>query len=390
MSKLFKYLLCAFAALSFAACEGHVDNPEPDDPEPEKPVDGKDNVPEGVLRIFADKTEISADGNEEVTFTVMFGSEDVSNAKTLQLVRTFDGKDKYMARGVNKFSTVTAGTYTFRAEYYYGGNHKTDNEVEIVAEQFFTGDEKNYRRRYFGTLFTSTGCTYCPVTSKGLKDLQAEMPGEISVAAFHSDFGGVADPMTITETAEFTSALGGFTGLPTFFWNMRPESVVNGGANKNILAESLAKEQEAYDTYSGVAVETMIDGESSLLTVNVGVTSNKPSVFRYLVLLVEDDIPAVGEYEQSGNGKMDDYIHYNAVRDVLTDARGDKLNDNLPLSVGVEARATVYAELAPEWKQENMRVIVAALSSEDGGYNWTVNNVNECKVGGDAPYLYEE
>jgi hypothetical protein len=43
-------------------------------------------VPEGVLRIFADKTEISADGNDEVTFTVMFGSEDVSNAKTLQLI----------------------------------------------------------------------------------------------------------------------------------------------------------------------------------------------------------------------------------------------------------------------------------------------------------------
>jgi hypothetical protein len=42
------------------------------------------------------------------------------------------------------------------------------------------------------------------------------------------------------------------------------------------------------------------------------------------------------------------------------------------------------------WKAENMRVIAAGLTSEDGGYNWTVNNVNECKVGESAPYIYAE
>ena len=376
--KLARYILSAISFIALAACSGTVD--------PDSGTETKDpmkDVPEGVLRIFADKTEIFADGNDEVTFTVMFGSEDVSNAKTLQLIRNFNGDEKYMAYGANKFSTVTAGTYTFSAKYYYAGNNYTDNSVTVEAKPFFNGEEKNYKRQYLGTLFTSTGCNSCPLAAKGLKQLQADNPGEIILAAFHADMV-VPDPMTIAETYEFQTALGGFQGLPAFFWNMREESYTGGSA----FSESFAEEKDAYDTYSGVAVETTYDEGSSKLDVNIGITSNVPSVFRYMVILVEDDIPAKGEYEQ--NGQNENYVHYNVVRKVLTNVTGEKINDNLPLTVGVEVKASKSVELSKDWKPENMRVIVAAMTSEDGGYNWTVNNVNECKVGGSVSYLYEE
>ena len=376
--KLARYILSAISFIALSACSGTVD--------PDSGTETKDpmkDVPEGVLRIFADKTEISADGNDEVTFTVMFGSEDVSNAKTLQLIRNFNGDEKYMAYGANKFSTVTAGTYTFSAKYYYAGNNYTDNSVTVEAKPFFNGEEKNYKRQYLGTLFTSTGCSSCPLAAKGLKQLQADNPGEIILAAFHADMV-VPDPMTIAETYEFQTALGGFQGLPAFFWNMREESYTGGSA----FTESFAEEKDAYDTYSGVAVETTYDEGSSKLDVNIGITSNVPSVFRYMVILVEDDIPAKGEYEQ--NGQNENYVHYNVVRKVLTNVTGEKINDNLPLTVGVEVKASKSVTLSKDWKPENMRVIVAAMTSEDGGYNWTVNNVNECKVGGSVSYLYEE
>lgn len=376
--KLARYILSAISFIALSACSGTVD--------PDSGTETKDpmkDVPEGVLRIFADKTEISADGNDEVTFTVMFGSEDVSNAKTLQLIRNFNGDEKYMAYGANKFSTVTAGTYTFSAKYYYAGNNYTDNSVTVKAKPFFNGEEKNYKRQYLGTLFTSTGCNSCPLAAKGLKQLQADNPGEIILAAFHADMV-VPDPMTIAETYEFQTALGGFQGLPAFFWNMREESYTGGSA----FSESFAEEKDAYDTYSGVAVETTYDEGSSKLDVNIGITSNVPSVFRYMVILVEDDIPAKGEYEQ--NGQNENYVHYNVVRKVLTNVTGEKINDNLPLTVGVEVKASKSVTLSKDWKPENMRVIVAAMTSEDGGYNWTVNNVNECKVGGSVSYLYEE
>ncbi len=373
MTKIFKDMACAFVALSFAACSGDVDNPE------------------GTLRIFADKVKISADGNDEVTFKVMFGSEDVSNAKTLQIIRIFDGEEKYMSYGANKFSTVTAGTYKFRAKYYYGGNYMTDNEVTVVAEPYFSGEEKNYKRRYFGTLFTSTGCAYCPSASIALKELQADFPGEISVAAFHSDLNKV-DPMTIPETQEFNAALGGSIARPLFFWNMKKETIIEGGADKPLFLSSFTAEEASYETFSGVAVRTTLDQTSNKLDIEVGITSNIPSVFRYQVILVEDKIPAVDDYAQDVNNPsmdMSGYLHNNVVRTALTGARGDKINENLPLTVGVEAKASESATLSPDWKIENMRVIVTAMISEDGGFTWLVNNVNECKVGESVSYLYE-
>ena len=351
MKNIIKYILCAFAAV---ACSGV---------EPDNGGSGIDEVPEGVLRIFADKTEISADGNDEVTFTVMFGSEDVSNAKTLQLIREYDGEEKYMAYGSNKFSTVTAGTYKFTAKYYYAGNNFTDNSVTVEAKQFFSGDTKEYEQRVLGVYFTSTGCTSCPSATKGIKALQEANPGMISVVAFHSHMSGVLDPMTIPETAEFNSALGGFDGLPRLFWNMRTGTHLIGPT----FTESYNEELAAYTPNCGVTVSA----ENGV--VEVGITSNLPSVYRYIVFLVEDGIVA----DQSGESG---YIHNNVVRKVLTGATGDKINDNLPLTVGVEAKSKKPFTLSPDWNAGNMRVVAAALTSEDGGYVWTVNNVSECKI----------
>ncbi len=388
MNRGIRYILCGFAALVLAACSGAID-PEQDNGDASG--SGINDVPEGTLRIFADKAKFVADGNEEVTFTVMFGSKDVSNEKTCQIIREFNGDEKFMAYGANRFSTVTAGTYKFKAKYYYNGNYKTDNEIEIVAEQFFTGEAKNYRRRYFGTLFTSTGCNYCPMSSLALKALQAQRPGEISVATFHDHFSSVKpDPMTVPETAEFDAALGGHQGLPKFYWNMRKDSYFGGSATEVQFAEELDKEMAKYETYSGIAVRTSLDESSSKLDVEVGITSNMPSAFRYVIILVEDGIPAVGDYAQESNKTLENYTHDNCVRKVLTGAFGDKINDGLALTVGVEAKASKSVVLPEGWKRENMRVIAVAMTSEDGGGTWTANNVNECKLGESVSYLYAE
>ena len=75
MKKIFKYLALAAvvaASLMLGSCHGQSD-------------EGDDVVPDGVLRIFADKSEIVANGSDVVNFRIMFGQEDVSTAKTLQL-----------------------------------------------------------------------------------------------------------------------------------------------------------------------------------------------------------------------------------------------------------------------------------------------------------------
>ena len=368
-------MLAALSLATLLSCEGTVDPMDGNNDDPQ--VDSTLTVPEGVLRIFADKTTITADGQDEVTFKVMFGSEDVSNARTMQLTRSYEGGDaKYMSHGVNKFATSTAGKYTFKAEYYYAGKQYSDNEIVVTAEEFYSGEAKEYARKTLAVYFTSTSCTSCPSASAGIKALQAKHPGEISVVAFHK-YLAMPDPMEIPETEEFRSLLGGFTGLPRLFWNMRKGTELIGPD----FSESYAEEIAAGEPTCGVAVETSLDGRS--LTVDLGITSNIPAVYRYIVFLVEDGID---EYEQNG----DYYVHDNVVRDVLTPATGNRINDNLPLTVGVEAKAQVKAELPSDWDVANMRVVVAALRSEDGGETFVVNNVNECKAGEDSKYQYNE
>lgn len=383
---MFKKITYLFAILAFTACTGTIDPAAGKTDEPA--LDPKTQVPEGVLRIFADKTEIAADGSEEVTFTVMFGSEDVSTARTLQVIREYDGEQKYMAYGANKFSTVTAGTYKFTAKYYYGGNFYTDNSVTVEAKQFFSGEEKAYEQRVLGVYFTSTGCTSCPSATKGIKSLQEANPGRISVAAFHSHMGVVTDPMVIPETALFNAVLGGFDGLPRLFWNMRKGTHLIGPSFDQSFAEEIA----AYEPQCGVSVSAEVypddydgkpEGEGSPYHINIGVTSNIPAVYRYLVFIVEDGIVA----DQTGDPN---YVHNNVVRAVLTSEKGDKLNDNLPFTVGVEVKASKTLDLSPDWNKDNLRVIVAATTSTDGGYTFVANNVAECRLDESVDYQYAE
>ena len=372
MTKMFKRITYIFAALALAACSGTID---PESQKPDSPAGNPmEEVPEGVLRIFADKTEVTADGNDMVTFTVMFGKEDVSSAQTLMLIREYDGETK-RTKASNKFSTVTAGTYKFTAEYYYGGKYYTDNSVTIEAKPYFSGEEKEYKRRLLGILFTSTGCSSCPLAAAGVRQLQEDNPGMISVVAFHAYMDNPPqDNMTIPETYDFQRQLGGSKGLPAFYWNMNKDTYTGGAS----YSESYDKEINAETAQCGISIDTKLEGQ-----INISINSNVPVIYRYLVFIVEDGIiaPQVDDL---------DYIHNNVVRTVLTSEKGDKLNDNLPLTVGVEAKATKTFTLSPEWKKENLRVIVAASTSNDGGYTFVVNNVAECKLGESVDYQYAE
>ena len=140
---------------------------------------------------------------------------------------------------------------------------------------------------------------------------------------------------------------------------------------------SYNEEIAAYEPQCGVSVSTDQNN------INIGITSNVPAIYRYLVFVVEDGIVA----DQTGDP---DYVHDNVVRAVLTSEKGDKINDNLPLTVGVEAKATETLEISPAWNRDNLRVIVAATTSTDGGYTFVVNNVAECRLGESVDYQYAE
>ena len=368
MKGLFRYFLLAAASLMAVVSCG-----DPAEPEVEA-------VPEGVLRIFADKEAIAADGVDVVTFKVMFGAQDVSSRNTMKIVYTVSGKEVEMAPGASQFTTTAPGKYIFKATLYSSGNHVSDNEVEVVATE--VAGQKKYMQKVVGEQFTSVGCVNCPSLSYNIKEVQNQLPGVLVPLSFHMDYN-MYDPMSVDATGLFYKAYG-MSGLPFFNLNMRKRE---GGVAREpaSIIRAIEEEIELFPATCGVAIETEYDSASREIRVVSKITSNVAARHKYHIFLVEDGI----EYSQSGaNGN---YIHNNVVRKMFaTDITGLNINKKNPFTPGVEVTAENKTTLETGWNPENMRVVVIAMTTSDGGTTFTCNNVNECNLGGSVDYIINE
>ena len=376
MKKFWGYvaaLLMVVSSLALTSCHGQSD-------------EGMNDVPDGVLRIFADKTSIAADGTDLVTFKVMLGSEDVSTQRTLQLVRN----GKLGNYGVNTFSTSVAGLYTFTAEYYYDGTrYYTDNSVQVEARAMTAdGEQKGYVQQILGFQFTSIGCTACPFLASSLKQVQANFPNRVNVVSFHQHFN-YEDEMTHPMTEAYYKQIcrTGVSGLPQFNANMIIDKEYITVSQYDQIVAILDRVEENYPATCGVAIESEYDSSSRKVTVKTKITSNTPSKYRYQIYLVEDNFLS---YQYGIEGpEAADYKHNNVVRVVSTNDNcfGANFNDGMNMQVGVESVAINTLDIPRSYDVENMRIVVAAFSSYDGGGNFIVNNSAQCPVGGKVDYL---
>ena len=434
MKKIYSTILPIVMILCLAmlsSCSGNSDETE------------NGGTDDGILRITADKTAIQADGVEKVTFTVKLGTKDVSEESTMNLILVKESGEENLDYGVRAFSTSVPGTYVFKARYYEGKAMVSENEVTVQVAPVSGGT--SYYHKLLGMQFTSVGCQACPALSTTLKAIQTEQPGRLAIASFHMDFGGMTDPMSTAATNNYrTNILGNFSGLPRFFYNLR-KGTKEMISIKSQIEEELQKELSNYPASCGVAVESVYNAYDRTVKITGKLTSNVTNTYRCLIYLVEDGI----KYFQT-NG-ANDYTHNNVVRAVVsTSLNGDRFNgevnagvestmqrsyqlepgwnvDNMRVIVsmlttldggktytcnnvvravvstslngdrfngevnaGVESTMRRSYQLEPGWNVDNMRVIVSMLTTLDGGKTYTCNNVNECKLGESADYLYNE
>ena len=359
------------AVFALLSCSGNIDYNDPD------------NVPEGVLRIFADRTTIKADGQQTVTFTVRFGSKDVSTDRDMNLIRIVGDDEVSFKPGGNTFSTTTPAEYRFKARYYSAGAYYSDNEVVVTVEPASEGvGQKDYYQKLWGMQFTAVSCTYCPKLTATLKNVMGAAPGRIVLTAFHVLFDETVmpDPMRLNINEDFRGVVKHGEGLPLFAFNMlkSEDGIVDEQDKIETQMQDMLKSHKAT---CGVAVSSEYD--DSEVVVNAKVTSNVSEELRYHILLVEDGV----EYSQAGADAG--YVHDNVVRAVAAGNKwGDALNSGLPVEVGVEVSVSRTLKLDRSWNPSNMRVVFAVLSPEEDTY--MCNNINECALGASVDYIYNE
>ena len=365
----------AFIMVGLSSCRGNVDYDDPF------------YVPEGVLRIFADKSTIDADGQDVVTFTVKFGSKDVSTDSNMNLIRVVNGTETTLKPGLNTFSTPAAAEYKFKARYYSSGACYSDNEVVVNAVPVDEGvGQKDYYQKLWGMQFTAVSCEYCPMLAASLKKVRSSYPERIVQTAFHVAFAEdmMTDPMRLDINESFRNIVQHGTGLPLFAFNMM-KSEINIVSEEDLIRERMQIVMSEYPAQCGVRIHTLYDHAGRTLTVTAGVTSNVRTEYWYHIILVEDGV----EHAQAGVEGV--YVHDNVVRSVLSgNCYGDRLNSGVALREGVEVTVSRQMTVSAGWDTDKMRVVVAALSSPDEGKTIICNNINECAVGSSVDYKYND
>ncbi len=369
----YRYLAMAAALLGAVACSGSSDDPV--DPQPAPGELQK-------LTLTADKESIDANGSDILHFTALYGEEDVTNSKNLVVSYRIDGGEEVrLTAGVGVFATRTAGTYVFNATYKVDEENTVtaENTVSVVANEVEIKLDE-YVRRVLGIQFTSIGCVNCPPMSTFMKEIREDFGDQVAVASFHTDYNNVDDPMAIAATQSLISKFK-IGGLPHFVLDMDPalESNANKGKISQLISERLQN-----DPRCGVAISSNYNASNGKLTVDAYFTANEEIVVRYIMLVVEDGI----NYYQMGleGDEGRNYIHNNVVRAMMTqNYNGEAMNGGDPFIPGVEVSATRAITLDGSWNAENMRIIVAAMTSEDGRI-YSCENVAECRIGEEVYY----
>ncbi len=390
MNLFFKNMWMALAAVTLISCHGHQDDSlTPDQGNTPTPPVTDEVLSPGVMRIYADKTSIDANGADKVTFRVLLGTEDgnrvVSDGQSNMTIHyECDGEAKSLARFASTFTTAAVGAYTFSAEFFESGTtYLSENEVSVVAMPVADGGVK-YRQHVMGVQFTSTGCTSCPNLTKAIKTYQETNPDCLLPVSFHQNMPGYPDPMTNSTGETFFRSFGG-QGLPVFYTNMRKESKLT--SEYSLLVSAVENELKNYPTTCGVAIESTYDSSTRKLNITGKVTSKTSMVYRYYVMLLEDGI--VGD--QTGDPN---YVHNNVMRQgwPSDNTTGFYLKSDGSVSEpGVEMQVVrPEITLNSAWNADNMRIFFAVLSSQDGGASYTVDNCTTCKLGESVDYAYED
>lgn len=231
-------------------------------------------------------------------------------------------------------------------------------------------------RKMLAMQFTSIGCTYCPILSTAIKDVQKDYSERIIPVSFHMDYSGYVDPMTLSVNKKFYDKVntGDGDGLPLFALNFRKSSQHIVNEYSKIVSE-IEHQHNTYAAVCGVDVAAEYDAAAGTVTVSADFVSDVADEYRYHIFLVEDGIV----YSQAGADGT--YVHDNVLRTMAGDnVMGTKLNQGNSLTPGKKYSVSKTMNIDKSWNPSKMRAVVAMLNSEDNGETWCCNNAEECTL----------
>lgn len=325
---------------------------------------------EAVLKFTSDKTSVSADGVDKVTFKVESGYTDVTSSS--KIYRLLDSGERSQISGAS-FSTTEPGTYTFEAVY---GDETIRDQIVVAA---YGAAEGFFFRKVCIMKLTQIHCSFCPNGSRKLDILKEFYPGRIVEMAFHSNSMG-PDPMAISETDILQGLFG--CSYPASIVDLRESA--GGDALYSGTKQALINSLESYPAVCGIKLSSEYDGASGRIRIDAAVKADGKCDLRLAVWVIETNL-YYPDYPQNDGGYYDSqYRHDHVVRQSLSDnMMGDDLGS---LSDGQEVTRQYEVALG-DWNLNNVRIVAYAVDKATD----TINNITQCDTdGGRADYEYND
>ena len=332
--------------------------------------EGQSGEESGDIFLDADKSSITADGNDAVTFTVFAGNTDVTADVVITCVN-----DGSVLEG-SSFSTVTPGTYSFTASY----GDRVSIPVSVTAEQGGTDvplEPSKFVREVCIMYFTYQTCAFCPSGYRYL-DMTVDIYGQdiLHILSLHSAQGG--DIMAFPQEDEIATDMK-VQGYPSASVDMRQTlSLTN---EQSLLDPAIEAAFGEYAAHCGVAVKSDYDEASGSAEITAKLYSEQTSVYRLAVYVVENNIVAS---QTEGQVTRPDYVHHHVARKLLSSTyKGDNLGT---VEKDATHTSTYNVSADPEWNLDNTSVY--ALAIDEQGY---VNNMAVCQFkNGETPFNYAD
>ena len=332
--------------------------------------EGQSGEETGDIFLDADKSSITADGNDAVTFTVFAGNTDVTADAVITCVN-----DGSVLEG-SSFSTVTPGTYSFTASY----GDRVSIPVSVTAEQGGTDvplEPSKFVREVCIMYFTYQTCAFCPSGYRYL-DMTVDIYGQdiLHILSLHSAQGG--DIMAFPQEDEIATDMK-VQGYPSASVDMRQTlSLTN---EQSLLDPAIEAAFGEYAAHCGVAVKSDYDEASGSAEITAKLYSEQTSVYRLAVYVVENNIVAS---QTEGQVTRPDYVHHHVARKLLSSTyKGDNLGT---VEKDATHTSTYNVSANPEWNLDNTSVY--ALAIDEQGY---VNNMAVCQFkNGETPFNYAD
>lgn len=221
--------------------------------------------------------------------------------------------------------------------------------------------------------FTGEWCGACATAFPRIQTVLDENPNTVFAAALHYN-----DPFSTTKTHQIKSTF----GISSF-----PSALVDrysfGGSSPRVslLTSTLRNKSETRleeKITTGLRIDTEF-GEEGKATIKVfiGQSEIMPGEPKVTTYLIEDEVPEVNQAGASGN----DYRHHAVVRQILTEAGGNKLNN-----LDVQDRDFITLRFEDidisEFDKDHLSVIAFVHYADDNDKsNHEIINVQKVKLG---------